>query len=63
MATRKKAPETTYAMPKEVSEWIEQAHAKIQHLQGEVDRLKEDNRKLKSYQKWATDRITRSDHE
>lgn len=52
-----------YAMPMEVKDWIERANSTIQHLRGEVDRLKQDNIELKAYKKWAEHRILRSDYE
>ena len=53
----------TYAMPMEVKNWIEQAHSTINHLRGEVERLKTENKELKAYKKWAEHRILRSDYE
>jgi predicted RNase H-like nuclease (RuvC/YqgF family) len=77
MATAKKTPakktvakkvtkpkaEPTYAMPMEVKNWIEQAHSTINHLRGEIERLKKENTELKAYKKWAEHRILRSDYE
>ena len=63
MATKKLAPEKTYAMPQEVKDWIEQATSRIKHLQGTIDRLKKENEELKSYRKWAEHKILRSDQE
>ena len=65
MATKKpKAPpEPTYTMPTEVKEWIERANSTMRHLKGEVERLKEENKELKAYKKWAEARILRSDYE
>lgn len=75
MATTKKAPakkvaakktpkaDKTFPMPMEVKNWIEQAHSTIQHLKGEVERLKTENKELKAYKKWAEQRILRSDYE
>ena len=62
----KRAPaqkEQTFAMPMEVKNWIEQAHSTINHLRGEVERLKTENKELKSYKRWAEQRILRSDFE
>lgn len=62
----KKAPkpaEKTFAMPVEVKNWIDQAHSTINHLRGEVDRLKTENKELKAYKRWAEQRILRSDYE
>lgn len=52
-----------YMMPKEVSNWIDTAMSTINHLKGEVERLKTENRDLKAYKKWAEHRILRSDYE
>lgn len=57
------ASEPKYFMPQEVKEWIEQASSRLKHLQGEVDRLKEENRQLKAYKRFAESRILRSEHE
>ena len=62
-AATKKPSEPQYAMPMEVKEWIERANSTINHLRGEVDRLKTENKELKAYKKWAEHRILRSDHE
>jgi len=43
----KSRPEPMFAMPQEVKNWIDQASSRLAHLQSEVDRLKEDNRRLK----------------
>lgn len=59
----KRPSEPTYAMPREVSDWIERANSLINHLRGEVERLKKENTELKAYKKWAEHRILRSDHE
>jgi len=55
--------EPTFAMPQEVHNWIEQAHAQINYLKGEVDRLKTENKELKAYKRWAEHRILRSDND
>jgi hypothetical protein len=55
--------EPTYAMPREVKEWIERANSTIQHLKGKVERLETENKELKAYQKFAEQRILRSEHE
>jgi hypothetical protein len=52
-----------FAMPMEVKNWIDQAHSTINHLRGEVERLKKENTDLKAYKKWAEHRILRSDYE
>ena len=50
-------------MPQEVKEWIDRAHATMNHQKGEIERLKAENKELKSYKKWAENRILRSDQE
>ena len=55
--------EPTYAMTREVKEWIERANSTIQHLRGKVERLERENKELKAYQKFAEHRILRSEHE
>jgi hypothetical protein len=57
------APVGSYAMPTEVKDWIERAHATIQHLRGELERVKVENQELRAYRKWAEARILRSQHE
>jgi len=53
----------TFSMPTEVKEWIERANSTIQHLQSKVARLETENKELKAYQKFAEQRILRSEHE
>ena len=55
--------EPTYAMTREVKEWIERANSTIQHLKGKVERLERENKELKAYRRWAEQRILRSEHE
>ena len=55
--------EQTYAMTREVKEWIERANSTIQPLRGKVARLETENKELKAYQKFAEQRILRSEHE
>lgn len=64
-APAKKTPaqEPMYMMPQEVKDWIEQASSRLRHLTGEVERLKEENKNLKAYRKFAEHRILRSEHE
>ena len=64
-AAAKKEPtaEKTYAMPQEVRDWIERADSRIKYLQGQIDRLKAENEDLKSYRRFAEQRILRSEHE
>ena len=52
-----------FSMPTEVKEWIERANSTIQHLQSKVARLETENKELKAYQKFAEQRILRSEHE
>ena len=63
MGAPKKTKEPLYSMPQEVSDWVERAQSIMQRLQGEVDRLKQENTELKSYKKWAEHRILRSELE
>ena len=56
-------PQQTYDMTREVKEWIERANSIIQHLRGKVERLESENKDLKAYQKFAEQRILRSEHE
>lgn len=56
-------PEVQYSMPREVKEWIDQATSRMRHMQGEIERLKEENKALKSYRKFAEHRILRSEGE
>ena len=59
----KKTTETKFAMPQEVKEWIDRAHATMNHQKGEIERLKEENKKLTAYKLWAERRILRSEQE
>jgi hypothetical protein len=73
MATKKsavKAPKAVKSksgkddrLPPEVRDWVEQATSRIRWLTNEVARLKDENRKLKAYQKFAEQRILKSDHD
>ena len=64
MVTKKKAEVTPlWKMPVEVKEWIERAESRMNWLSGEVERLKKENEDLKSYRKFAEQRILKSDHE
>jgi hypothetical protein len=56
-------PEPVYGMPREVKEWIEQATSRMKHMGGEIERLKEENKALKAYRKFAEQRILRSEAE
>ncbi len=55
--------EPSYNMPREVAEWIERAQSIINHQRGEVERLRKENTELKSWRRWAEQRILRSEHE
>ena len=59
----KSRPDAKYAMPEEVRDWIDRANSIIQHLRGKVERLEQENKELKSYRKWAEQRILSSDFE
>ena len=63
VVTKKKETEPTFAMPQEVKDWIDRAHATMNHQKGEIERLKDENKKLKSYKTWAERRILQSDKE
>ena len=67
MATKKpkllEKAEPTYSMPMEVKDWIDRANSTINHLRGQVERLTAENNELKSYRKWAEQRILRSEAE
>lgn len=52
-----------FAMPMEVKEWIDRANSTINHLKGQIARLTEENSELKSYRRWAEQRILRSEAE
>ena len=53
----------TFGMPREVKEWIERANSTMAYLRNQVATLKEENAKLKSYQKFAEKRILGTSHE
>ena len=52
-----------YDMATEVKDWIERATSTMNHLRGEVDRLKKENSDLKAYRTFAEHRILRSERE
>jgi hypothetical protein len=62
-AKPRQEPEPTYAMPMEVKEWIDQATSRMRSLQAKIDRLELENIELKSYKKWAENRILGSSRE
>lgn len=55
--------EPVFAMPAEVSAWIERANSIMNHQRGQIDRLKVEVDELKAYKRWAEQRILRSEHE
>lgn len=63
----KKAPalpsQQTFAMPTEVKDWIERAQSIMNHQKGQIELLKKENSELKTWRRWAENRILRSDHE
>lgn len=59
----KKKPEQLFSMPQEVSDWVERAQSIMNHQRGEIERLKDENEKLKAYQKFAEHRILKSELE
>ena len=52
-----------FSMPQEVKDWIERAQSIMNHQRGEIERLKEENKALKTYRKFAEHRILRSEAE
>lgn len=46
-----------FVMPREVADWIERANSTINHLRGKIERLERENKELKSYRKFAEQRI------
>ena len=65
VAKKTKSPavpkEPTFAMPKEVKDWIERASSIMKHQRGQIDELKKENSELKSYRAWAEKRILQMD--
>ena len=59
----KKTKEQLFDMPTEVKNWIELANSRLKHMHSEIDRLKEENKSLKAYRKFAENKITRSEAE
>lgn len=67
MATAKKPPAKppepatesvqTYRMPKDVSDWIESASARISYLTTTVERLKDENKNLRAANKVMEQRV------
>jgi len=58
-----RAPEDLYDMPVQVAQWIERAQSIMGHQKGEIDRLQRENNELKTYKRWAENRILRSSYE
>jgi hypothetical protein len=52
-----------FSMPQEVKDWIDRASSIMNHQRGEIERLKEENKGLKAYRKFAEHRILRSEAE
>jgi len=46
-----------FVMPREVADWIERANSTINHLRGQIEELKRENKELKAYRKFAEGRI------
>lgn len=46
-----------FIMPREVADWIERANSTINHLRGQIEELKRENKELKAYRKFAEGRI------
>lgn len=55
LATAKKEEE--FRMPAEVKEWIDQASSRMSHMRTEIDRLKEENLKLRRANKLMEQRV------
>lgn len=55
VATVKKEEE--FRMPTEVKEWIDQASSRMSHMRTEIDRLKEENAKLRRANKVMEQRV------
>jgi hypothetical protein len=56
MATKKQTAEE-FRMPMEVKEWIDQASSRLMSMRTEIDRLKEDNQKLRRANKIMEQRV------
>ena len=55
--------EQEFSMPMEVKDWIDQAMSRLKNLQSKIDRLSIENAELKSYKKWAENRILGTSYE
>jgi hypothetical protein len=56
MATKKQTAEE-FRMPMEVKEWIDQASSRLMSMRTEIDRLKEENQKLRRANKIMEQRV------
>lgn len=55
---KKVAPvQEEFRMPAEVKEWIDQASSRMSHMRTEIDRLKEENLKLRRANKLMEQRV------
>ena len=52
-----KPEERTFAMPKEVQEWIERASSTMKHQATQIAAMKEEIVQLKAYKKFAANKI------
>jgi len=52
-----------FRMPMEVKDWIDQAMSRMKNMQTKIDRLETENKALKSWRKWAEQRILGSSQE
>ena len=52
-----KRDERTFAMPKEVQEWIERASSTMKHQANQIASMKEEITQLKAYKKFAANKI------
>ena len=52
-----------FVMPMEVKNWIDRANSIMNHQKGEIERLKAENKELKTWRRWAEDRILKADYE
>ena len=57
------ASQQKFNMHIDVSNWIDQAMSRMNHMQSEIERLKKENTELKVYRKFAEHRILRSEAE
>ena len=48
---------TEYRMPQEVKEWIDQASSRLAYMTSEIERLKEENKRLKQNHKIMETRV------